>query len=128
MASYRNQKLNSQFQQEISAILQREMRDRCRDMSPVISVTEADVSPDLKSAKIYISIFDTNEERKKKSFEAICDNAGFIHAELFSRLHLRSIPTLRFIMDGSQEYGARINSILSKLDIPKEENDEDDKK
>ncbi len=116
MGSYRTERLDSQFQQEISLIISRQLKDRCPDLSPIISVTEAKVAPDLKSAKIYISIYDTNEERKKRSFENLKENAGFIRSELFSVLHIRAIPELRFIMDESQEYGAKINQIINELE------------
>ncbi len=116
MGSYRTERLDSQFQQEISLIISRQLKDRCPDLSPIISVTEAKVAPDLKTAKIYISIYDTNEERKKRSFENLKENAGFIRSELFSVLHIRAIPELRFIMDESQEYGAKINQIINELE------------
>ncbi|MCD8201802.1 MAG: 30S ribosome-binding factor RbfA [Clostridia bacterium] len=129
MGSYRTQQLNSQFREEISAIISRQLKNKCPNLSPIISVTEVDVSSDLSSAKVYVSIYDTDEERKKRSFKEISDSAGFIRSRLFTVLHLRTVPMLRFIEDGSMEYGAKINTILSNLDIPEAEegDDEDDK-
>ena len=81
----------------------------------------ADVAPDLKSAKIYVSIFDTDEAKSRNSFEIIKNNAGFIRHELAMVMHLITVPELRFHLDGSMEYGSRIDKILNGLDT---ENDD----
>ena len=49
-------------------------------------------------------------------FEILAENAGFIRHELSKVLHIRTVPELRFIVDGSMEYGMKIDSILSKLE------------
>ncbi len=115
MKSMRGERLGSQFREEIYSVISKQLRNRY-DLSTIISVTEADVAPDLKSAKIYISIFDTDAQKKEKSFEIIKQNAGFIRHELASVLHIRTVPELRFILDESQAYGAKIDKLLDDLD------------
>jgi len=125
MKGLRGERLSSQFQIEISDIISKKLRNRCSSLSAIISVTQADIAPDLKSAKIYVSIYDVNEERKISSFETLKENAGFIRHELSKILHLRTVPELRFILDGTMEYGEKIDKLLfeigSELDNKNEE-------
>ena len=73
----RTSRLNGEYQKEISAIIRR-MKDRNPDLKGLISVTEADVAPDLKTAYIYVSIYGVNEEEAKRSFAALQAGAGYI--------------------------------------------------
>lgn len=116
MKGLRGERLSGEFQKQISAVITRELRNREPSLSQIISVTGADVAPDLKTAKIYVSIFDTDEARKDASFEIIKQNAGFIRRELSRAMYLRTVPALTFILDGSMEYGAHIDELLNKLE------------
>ena len=116
MNNNRGKRLSGEFQKEISIVISQKLRNKYPELSAIISVTESDVAPDLKSAKIYISIFDPNAENRKRSFEIICQNAGFIRHELAMVMRLRTVPELRFILDESMEHGAKIDKILEDLD------------
>lgn len=119
MKSTRGERLSGEFQKEISSVISTKLRNKFPELSAIISVTEADVAPDLKSAKIYISVFDTDEAKSKNSFEIIKQNAGYIRHELAQVMHIRTIPELRFHIDESMEYGAKIDKILNGLDSDK---------
>ena len=121
MKGSRGNRLSGEFQKEISSVNSGKLRNKFPELSAIISVTEADVAPDLKSAKIYLSIFDTNEEKSKNSFQIIKNNAGYIRHELSQVMHLRTVPELRFLTDESMEYGAKIDKILNGLDIEKDD-------
>ena len=114
MKGLRGERLASEFQKAVYEVISRRLRDRVPQLSAIISVTGADVAPDLKTAKIYVSIYDTSEEKKLASFETIKENAGFIRHELAGMLRIRTVPALTFILDGSMEYGAHIDEILKK--------------
>ncbi len=116
MKGLRGERLNSQFRQEIYTVISTKLRNKYPELSAIISVTQADVAPDLKTAKIYISIYDT-EQKKEKSFALLKQNAGYIRHELSQILHLRTVPELTFILDGSMEYGAKIDKLLEELDV-----------
>ena len=115
--------MNSEFQKAVYEVISRRLRDRVPSLSAIISVTGADVAPDLKTAKIYVSIYDSSEERKLAYFNTIKENAGFIRHELSHMLRIRTVPALTFILDGSMEYGAHIDEILNKLDVKSEDDD-----
>lgn len=123
MKGIRGERLAGEFQKEISSVISGKLRGNYPELSAIISVTEADVAPDLKSAKIYISIFDPDTQRAETSFEIIKQNAGFIRRELSKVMRLRTVPELRFILDGSMAYGEKIDRIISKLEGEDEQQD-----
>ena len=116
MKGHRGERLAGEFQKEIYGVISGKLRFEFPELSKVISVTEVDVAPDLKSAKVYISIFDTDEARAENSFNIIKENAGLIRHELAQVMHLRTVPELRIKKDGSMEYGEKIDKILLNLE------------
>lgn len=116
MKTRRSLRVSGEFRKEISAIISSKLRSKYPGLSAIISVTEADVSADLKSADVYISIYDNNAEKRRDSFEIIVQNAGFIRHELSSVMRTRTVPELRFRLDNSMEYGEKIDKLLSELD------------
>ena len=89
-------------------------------------MTEADVAPDLKTAKIYISIFAKDEAEKLRSFDIISENAGFIRHELSQVMRMRTVPALTFLWDGSMAYGAKMDELFKKIHDSEEKKDGDD--
>jgi len=90
----------------------------------LVSITAAEVSPDLKFAKIFFSVLGDD---KSEVLKALKNAAGFFRSELAKRINLRITPQLAFEYDSSMEYGANISSILKTLDIkPLEEDEEGD--
>ena len=124
MKGLRGERLASQFREEIHKVISTSLRNRYPELSAIISVTTADVAPDLKNAKVYISIYDVNEDKKRNSFEIISQNAGFIRHELSKVLHLRTVPELRFYTDGSMEYGDKIDKLLKNIEHTDTDSDE----
>ena len=124
----RSSRLNGEYQKEISEIIRTRLKDKEPDLKGTISVTEADVAPDLKTAKIYISIYAKDESEKLKSFDIISENAGFIRHELAQVMRMRTVPSLTFLWDGSMAYGAKMDELFKKIHTdPQEiENDKDE--
>lgn len=123
MKGMRGERLGGEFKKEISKIISGKLRAKEPSLSVIISVTEADVAPDLKSAKIFVSVFDTDMSRAEQSFEIIKENAGFIRHELSQVMHLRTVPELRFLRDESMAYGEKIDKILSAIEKEDERHD-----
>ncbi len=120
MAKYRRGRINEEMQKEMTMILRR-VKDP-RVCNAFISVTAADCTADLKYAKIYYSAMGGDAKEIAKGLKAA---AGFIRRELAMGLNLRVTPELTFVPDSSVAYGAHIASILEKLDISPEEDEED---
>ena len=110
----RTSRLNGEYQKEISEII-RKIKDRTPDMKGLISVTEADVAPDLKTAYIYVSIYGKNEEESKRTFEVLQENAGYIRHELSQVMRMRTVPALTFRLDKSMVYGAKMDELFKKI-------------
>ena len=110
----RTSRLNGEYQKEISEII-RLRKDRMHGLSGLISVTEVDVAPDLKTAIVYVSIYGKGEAETKKSFETLQENAGFIRHELAQVMRMRTVPALTFRLDGSMVYGAKMDELFKKI-------------
>ena len=123
MKGKREQRLNSEFQKEIYDILKNKVKNH--DITEMFSVLDVEVTNDLKYAKVFISIFSTNEERKQKTFSAICDSAKFVRGELAKIMRIRTVPELKFVMDSSADYGNKIEKILSVITYNTTPDDDD---
>ena len=123
MKGLRGERLASQFREEIYRVVSTKLRNRYPSLSAIISITQADVAPDLKTAKVYVSIYDPDKARKDASFVTLKENAGFIRHELSQVLHLRTVPELTFILDESMEYGAKIDKIIESFEAQENKDD-----
>ena len=110
----RTSRLNGEYQKEISAIIRR-LKDRAPDFKGLVSVTEADVAPDLKTAIVYVSIYGAGEAETKRTFEILQENAGFIRHQLSQVMRMRTVPALTFRMDGSMSYGAKMDELFKSI-------------
>ena len=104
-------RINEELRKEISQIISFELKNP--DATGLISVTEVKVTPDLKYAKVYISLL--NSKNEEKTLEAIQNSSGFIRSVIAKRINLRITPELVFEKDDSMEYGMRIDSIIKNL-------------
>ena len=112
----RTSRLNGEYQKEVSAIIRR-LKDRTLELKGLISVTEADVAPDLKTAYIYVSIYGASEAETKRSFEVLQENAGYIRHELSQVMRMRTVPALSFRMDNSMVYGSKMDELFKKIHV-----------
>ena len=121
MAQYRQGRINDEIQKEIAQIL-RDVKDP-RVSGAFISITGAEVTPDLKYAKVYYSALMGDKKEVKKG---LASSAGFIRGQVAKRMNLRITPELTFIEDGSIEYGAKISKILEGITITDPDEGEED--
>ena len=119
MGKYRRNRINDAVKEEMAQIL-RDVKDP-RIAGALVSITGAEVSPDLKFAKIYFSVLGDDKDEVQR---ALKNASGFFRTELARRINLRVTPQLTFEYDGSMEYGANISSILKTLDIKPIEEEE----
>ena len=116
MANYRRGRINEEMQREVAKII-REVKDP-RVAKAFISITGAEVTPDLKYAKIYYSAYNADKKEVKMGLRS---SAGFIRGQVSKNLNLRITPELTFIEDGSIEYGAKISKILEGITFTDED-------
>ena len=110
--AHRIERVNSLIRQEISELLQRQVRDP--RLGNFIAVTEVSTSPDLKYAKIFVSHLDS-EGKKEETLNALASASGFFRSELFKRLRLRHTPELSFQWDDSIERGTHLLQLIDEV-------------
>ncbi len=110
--SHRLERVNSLIREELSEMLRRDVKDP--RLGTFVTVTAVNVTPDLKSAVVYVSYFGSNEE-KQGSLKALASAAGFFHHELVKRLDMRHVPDLHFQWDDSIERGDRLLRLMDEV-------------
>ncbi|MDE7379612.1 MAG: 30S ribosome-binding factor RbfA [Clostridia bacterium] len=125
MKGLRGERLSSQFREEIYNVISTDLRNKHPELSAIISVINADVAPDLNSCKVFVSIYDVNQDKKRASFEILKQNAGYIRHALSQVLRIRTVPELRFVLDDSMEYGEKIDRLLKNIETKDGAEDEE---
>lgn len=124
MAKYRRGRINDEMQKAVAEII-RGVKDP-RVSGSFISITGADVTADLKYAKIYYSVLGVNEPEKKKDIaKGLKSSSGYIRGKISVMLNLRITPELTFVEDTSINYGAHIASLLEGITYADDKNEED---
>ena len=108
---YRSDRLAHELRIEISSIIARELKDPRVGFA---TITNAKVSPDLRYARIFVSVFGSPEQQKE-SLAALNRAVGFIRRQISGRLKLRHSPELQFSFDDSIEHGARMDELLAQV-------------
>ena len=115
-------RVNQLIREEISLLVQRELKD---PRLGFVTVTEVDVAKDLRTAKVYVSVLGP-EVDWQASLEALESARGYIRNWLAPRLRMRSIPHLTFHPDRSMAHAAHIQTVLEQLRTEKRAEAEDD--
>jgi len=110
--SLRNERVRKTLMKEIADILQREIRDP--RISGVVSIMDVEVSHDNSFAKVFYSVFGSDEQ-KEKTMEIVEKSTSKIRYEIGKRIRLRLTPELRFIYDDSMERASKVNDLLGKI-------------
>lgn len=108
----RNERVRKELMREISDIIRREIKDT--RISGVVSILDVEVSHDNSFAKVFYSVFGTDEQ-KEKTKEALEQNTAKIRYEVGKRIRLRLTPELRFIFDDSIERGSKVTELIDKI-------------
>lgn len=111
MSQLRIEKIQELMKQEISQIILRELKD---PRIGFVTVTQVEVTGDLRNAKIYVSLMGS-EQQIKDCWTGLQSSLGFIRREIGQRIRLRCTPELSFHLDKSLDYSAHIQELLMKI-------------
>lgn len=111
--SLRNEKVRKALMREISDIIFREVKDP--NICAMVSITDVEVSSDNTAARVFYSVFGSDEAKEKTS-NALEKNTGLIRHEVGKRIRLRKTPSLHFILDDSLEHGAKMTELINKIE------------
>ncbi len=109
--SVKNRRINDEVQRALAEIISREIKDPRVDK--LASVMQAEVAPDLKTCKVWISVY-SGGDAGKKTIDGLRSAEGFIRSALAKKVNLRNTPELRFILDDSIAYGVAMSH---KIDV-----------
>ena len=114
MANYRRGRINDAVAEELAIAIGNVREPKVVDN--FVSITRAEVAPDLKYATVYFSCIGSFEE----AGAGLKKCTGMLRHHLATTLNLRITPELHFVKDGSMEHGARIAKLLDEV-MPKDE-------
>ncbi len=107
----RMNKIDEELRKEISSIISTDLKNP--HLTGLISVTKVKTTPDLRFAKVYISMI--NEKSKKENLSILKQSSGYIRSSIAKKINMRYTPELIFEFDESIEYGSRIDEILKDI-------------
>lgn len=113
MANFRGKRINEEVRKEISDIIRNQVKDP--RLTAMVSVTQVEVTKDLRYAKVFVSLFAKNEQEKDESLKALKNSAGFIRREVGNRVKLRVTPEILFEEDNSINNAMYIESLLNQI-------------
>lgn len=97
---------------ELSEIIRNEVKDP--RISPMTTVISAEVTPDLKFCKVYVSVLGSEQE-KTDTIEGLRSSKGFIRKQLAKTVNLRNTPEITFVLDDSIEYGVKMSKLIDEV-------------
>lgn len=112
--SIKNTRINAEVQRELSSIIRSELKDP--RIGLMTSITAAEVAPDLKTCKAYVSVLG-EQEAKAATLAGLKSAEGFIRRQLAKTLNLRNTPEIKFILDESIEYGVHMSKLIQDVNV-----------
>jgi ribosome-binding factor A len=112
VATTRQRRVSELIKEQVGQILQQEVSD---PRIGFVTVTDAEVTADLREARVYVSVLG-DPEQAKKSIAGLQRAAGYIRGILGRRVDLRIVPELTFALDRSLERGSRVLELLHELE------------
>ena len=116
----KNTRVNTEVQRELSNILRGGIKDP--RVAPWTSVVAAEVAPDLKTCKVYVSVLG-DQKAQEDTLAGLESAVGYIRRELARTLNMRNTPEIRFVLDQSIEYGVNMSKFIDDVNR-KEEGEE----
>jgi len=109
---HRHERVGEEIAHELNAMLVGELKDPRLEIS--VSVSHVRVQPDMKHARVFVSVGSENAKEQADAIKALEHAMGYIRHELIERLQVRRVPELHFTLDLSQEHVERIERLLKE--------------
>lgn len=118
--SMKNTRINGEVQRVLAEVIRGEIKDP--RISPLTSVVAVEVAPDLKTCKVWISVYG-DESVQNDTLAGLRSAEGFIKNQLAKKINLRNTPEIRFFVDQSIAYGVKMSKLIDEVnkDIPDRE-------
>ncbi|HVA95195.1 MAG TPA: 30S ribosome-binding factor RbfA [Candidatus Dormibacteraeota bacterium] len=112
---HRHERVAEEILHELGIMVAGELKDP--RIEALVTITEVRVTPDLKHARVFVSVVG-NEAEQKSTIRGLYAASGYIRHELTERIQLRRAPEIHFTLDHSEEYGQRIEELLKLTKKP----------
>lgn len=110
----KTERVNAELAKQITKIIAENVKDP-RLGNAIIGVTKVYTTPDLKYAKVYLSIYAEDKEKVQEAYHTVCRSRNFIRNMLKDTVQIRLLPELNFLIDDSVDYSIKIDEILNKI-------------
>ena len=110
MPTARMRRVNESIREILGDAIAAELKD---PRVGFVTVTDVDTSPDLRTARVYVSVLGSEDERER-TLEGLRSSHGFLQSKINDSTHMKRTPTLTFEYDESTERGARISRLLEE--------------
>ena len=110
--SIKNVRINSEVQRALSELIRMGVKDP--RVSSLTSVTDVEVAPDLKTAKVFVSVLG-DEKKQKDTLEGLKSAMPYLRSQLAKSINLRNTPELRLHLDTSIEYGMHMSALINQV-------------
>ena len=110
--SIKDVRINSEVQRALSELIRMGVKDP--RVSSLTSVTDVEVAPDLKTAKVFVSVLG-DEKKQKDTLEGLKSAMPYLRSQLAKSINLRNTPELRFHLDTSIEYGMHMSALINQV-------------
>ena len=114
-------RISNEVMRELSNIIRTEIKDP--RIAPLASVVAAEVAPDLKTCKAYISVLG-DDKACQETMEGLRSAEGYIRSQLARSVNLRNTPEIKFILDKSIEYGVNMSKLIDEVNAENKPEDE----
>lgn len=108
------ERINSELTRQISKIIAEDIKDP-RLGDAIIGITKVRTTPDLKYAKVYVSVYASDSELVKEAFYTVCRASVFIRNRLKDCVQMRLLPELNFVLDKTEEHSSVIENLLAQI-------------
>ncbi len=121
MKPARTERMASELQKALYEVITKKIKNPL--ITELVSITRVDVSKDLSFARVFLSIFSTNNEKKQITFNEIRSSVKAIRYELGKEIRARIVPELDFVLDDSMEYSDKMEKLFLKINKDNEQKD-----
>lgn len=120
--SARPTQVGEQMRQALSTmLLEGAIKDPRVQEASIVTITDVAMTPDLKQARVYVSIFPEDEKVASEVLAGLESASGATQREVAARLQLRFTPRVRFFADESIREGAKIEALLKEIQVDEDE-------
>lgn len=109
----RSERLSGEYKKAVYEIITKKLKNPY--ITEMFSITDVEATSDLSYAKVYVSVYSTDAEKKQRTFGEIASSAKQIRHELAKMMQSRTVPELKFYLDGTMDYSEKMEKLFKEI-------------